>query len=98
MNQHAPIQMQHFPLPEGGSRFDHHEQMTTPGQFYVHGDWFHFVDPKGWLLAIPFDGEKNRLGATWTFDGDYDAPTIHPSVNSKGHWHGWIRDGQMTTC
>lgn len=35
----------------------------------------------------------------WTWNGNRDAPTIHPSVDlNKGHWHGWLRAGVWESC
>lgn len=30
---------------------------------------------------------------SWSWNGDVNAPTIVPSVNCKGCWHGYIREG-----
>lgn len=32
----------------------------------------------------------------WTFDGNVDAPTIHPSIGVPDGWHGFVRGGEMT--
>lgn len=36
--------------------------------------------------------------APWSFDGNEDAPTLAPSVNVVGHWHGFIRAGRYESC
>jgi hypothetical protein len=28
---------------------------------------------------------------SWEFDGNEDAPTLTPSINHVGCWHGWLR-------
>lgn len=33
---------------------------------------------------------------TWAFDGTEDAPTLTPSINHVGCWHGWLRAGEFT--
>lgn len=35
---------------------------------------------------------------SWQWDGSLDAPTLHPSVNHVGHWHGWLRNGVWESC
>lgn len=37
---------------------------------------------------------KNGGVAQWDWDGDRDAPTLHPSVNCSSCWHGHIRKGR----
>ena len=32
-------------------------------------------------------------GASWQWNGSRSEPTLSPSVNHVGHWHGWLRDG-----
>jgi hypothetical protein len=32
--------------------------------------------------------------AQWEWNGDRASPTFSPSVNCKGCWHGYIRDGR----
>lgn len=47
----------------------------------------------GWLA---FDDGENPHPC-WKFDGNLDAPTLHPSVFNSGlpcKWHGWLRAGQ----
>lgn len=64
------------------------------------------VLPSGNLCTIPVKiGEK--VEHAWQWDGNLDAPTLHPSVD-HGHrgpdgqliseWHGWIRAGRMESC
>lgn len=31
----------------------------------------------------------------WNWDGNVDQPTLHPSVNCNGCWHGWINQGRF---
>ena len=33
---------------------------------------------------------------SWSFDGNMERPTLHPSVNHRGHWHGWLIRGVWT--
>lgn len=34
----------------------------------------------------------------WGWDGNEDAPTINPSIDSRGVWHGWLRAGRLVSC
>lgn len=33
----------------------------------------------------------------WQWDGNREAPTLTPSVNVIGHWHGYLRVGKLET-
>ena len=45
--------------------------------------------------ALKRDGQNQNSGiAQWDWNGNRDAPTFTPSVNCKGCWHGYIRDGR----
>ncbi|MGE4340336.1 MAG: DUF6527 family protein [Pigmentiphaga sp.] len=52
-------------------------------------------------------GSVNVAGAArplWAWDGNWDAPTIHPSIrlgtgpSDASHWHGWLRNGVWESC
>jgi uncharacterized protein DUF6527 len=41
------------------------------------------------------DGQNKNGGvAQWDWNGNREAPTFTPSVNCKGCWHGWIKNGR----
>lgn len=35
---------------------------------------------------------------SWERSGAPDAPTLRPSINHVGCWHGWLTDGEFTSC
>lgn len=40
-------------------------------------------------------------GATWLWDGNFEKPTLTPSVNCQGcecKWHGWLQGGVWRSC
>ena len=39
---------------------------------------------------------KNLSGASWSWDGNEDQPTLSPSLHAVGEWHGWVRQGVLT--
>ena len=41
---------------------------------------------------------QNGGTAQWYWNGNREAPTLNPSVNCKGCWHGYIRNGQCVTA
>lgn len=36
---------------------------------------------------------RNGQGATWTLSGSESLPTLQPSVDAKGIWHGFLTNG-----
>ena len=41
-----------------------------------------------------------RPGAkdSWAWDGNRDAPTLTPSINHVGCWHGFLSEGEFKAC
>jgi len=52
---------------------------------------------RGHLGHVPITTEPEQTGA-WLWDGNEEAPTISPSINIIGSWHGFIREGKLTTA
>jgi hypothetical protein len=50
------------------------------------------------IRPVPQTGRPVNGGHSWEWDGNEDRPTLTPSVNSVGCWHGWIRAGRMVSC
>ena len=45
------------------------------------------------------EGFKPNIHApSWHWDGNRVDPTLKPSVNVEGHWHGWLRGGYWEVC
>jgi hypothetical protein len=74
-----------------------------PGDFYFETDdrgqrMFVFCLPNASGCRIPLrplvDQKINR-GHSWEWDGNEDKPTLTPSVNAEGCWHGFVREGRM---
>jgi hypothetical protein len=38
---------------------------------------------------------KNHCNAQWSWDGNETSPTLTPSLHAVGHWHGWVRQGEL---
>lgn len=34
----------------------------------------------------------------WELSGTIDKPTLHPSLNWIGVWHGWLKNGRLESC
>ena len=59
-------------------------------------------------FEAPISPRCNEAGASWTWSGTLDAPTLSPSVHVQGTktatgerftiWHGWLRDGEAVSC
>tara|TARA_R110000744_G_scaffold78295_16_gene154378 strand:+ start:1186 stop:1479 length:294 start_codon:yes stop_codon:yes gene_type:complete len=58
---------------------------------------FRYICPCGCgVVGRLLVGEGFKPGGdrpSWIWNGSKSAPTLNPSVNHEGHWHGWLRDG-----
>lgn len=62
---------------------------------------FWYCCPCGCGAVAPLlagNGFKPADGPSWTWNGSVEDPTLHPSVNHIGHWHGWLRNGMWESC
>lgn len=68
---------------------------------YPHADAKHFLPEylesyRGELGHVPITtGEKQAR--YWLWDGNREAPTLSPSIDIVGEWHGFIRNGKLET-
>lgn len=37
--------------------------------------------------------DAGGIAATWEWDGDRERPSLSPSINHIGHWHGYLTRG-----
>jgi hypothetical protein len=63
-------------------------------------DWVKFYQEapelnQGDVVSLPLSGDKQPV---WQWDGNREAPTLTPSVNVVGRWHGWLREGKLVTA
>lgn len=57
-------------------------------------------------VRLPNDAMVSRLPLyegegiehSWRLRGTDDKPTLNPSINAVGVWHGWLTDGRFTEC
>lgn len=77
---------------------------ASPGR---HGMGIHFLCPCGCdrlygaFFANPLDGGPPfDQGEGWERTGDtFETLTLSPSLLfDRGHWHGWLKDGVLTSC
>ena len=34
----------------------------------------------------------------WTWNGNEDKPSLSPSIDWRGHWHGYLTNGELKSC
>jgi hypothetical protein len=69
------------------------------------------VTAENWVTFYREAPELNRgdvvtlplvLGASdpthWGWDGNREAPTLTPSINVIGRWHGWLQAGKLVNA
>lgn len=49
---------------------------------------------RGDVTMLPLSGEGHLV---WQWDGNREAPTLSPSINVIGRWHGYLRAGKLET-
>lgn len=71
-----------------------------PGEFCYRRDadgrpkWLNFWPRDSRCpLSAAIAPQRNGLGASWTLSGTEECPTLSPSVDAKGEWHGFLTDG-----
>ena len=63
--------------------------------------WIHVPDEKltdRWLpglVRIPISSMGSNIPPVWQWDGNKEAPTLSPSIDVHGVWHGWLRAGKL---
>lgn len=76
------------------------DDSTRPGDFELSGDpvgglWYNCPCGCGSQGFLPI---RPAASPSWEWDGNREAPTLNPSVNHVGHWHGWLRNGVWESC
>lgn len=56
----------------------------------------YLVNPEGARAFLAIRPEKQANGASWEWNGDLDRPSLKPSINDPGGWHGWLGNGVLT--
>lgn len=76
------------------------------GQFLFSVDdagqrWFSCMLPGETACCIPIRPVVTpgvNGGHSWAWDGNEDKPTLTPSINAQGSWHGYVTAGRMVSC
>ncbi len=78
-----------------------------PGQFPQDVKCVMIVMPVNWgedgtlergVTAEWTVSEPNISGAQWALSGTQELPTLSPSLNWVGVWHGFLNDGFLRSC
>lgn len=51
-------------------------------------------DGRPWCLHSPASGSE----AGWSVAGELPNVTVHPSIDRRGSWHGWLVEGELRSC
>ena len=72
-----------------------------PGEWQFVGDytaiWVHVphTDAMKGLVRLPISLTGSAVPPVWQWDGNKEAPTLSPSINVIGVWHGWLKNGTL---
>ena len=75
-------------------------EIERVGDFCFDDLWAHIYV---WLPGmVGPDAIRIQRGAeggphVWGWNGSEDRPTLSPSINVVGRWHGYMKDGQFVT-
>ena len=50
------------------------------------------------LTAIAVRPVVDGSQHSWEWNGRTDTPTLTPSINHISCWHGWLTDGEFSSC
>lgn len=70
--------------------------VVAPGDYFIDRTR---ADRPALFLIVPGDKIPSRLplwnngGEHWEFSGTDDKPTLSPSINCPGTWHGYLTEG-----
>ena len=64
---------------------------NVTGKFAVDAQGRAVLDP----IRISRTGGGERI---WTWNGNENSPTLQPSINWIGHWHGHLTAGELRSC
>lgn len=72
-----------------------------PGEWSFVDDytaiWVHVPhhDAMMGLVRLPISSTGSDVPPVWAWDGNKEKPTLTPSINVIGVWHGWLRAGKL---
>lgn len=53
-------------------------------------------DGKGYsYIPIKTEDKPSSKPHAWDWNGNIESPTLSPSINIVGRWHGYLRDGNI---
>jgi hypothetical protein len=85
--------------PEHRGQFSFYVRTGADGKEWPGGMIICCPGCKG-VSALPFrkPSQWAKQPHDWHFDGNYDKPTLTPSIHHVGCWHGHLRSGAFTSC
>lgn len=92
---HKPIDMRFLPTAHFERVGDFTWRRLSDGPINLLVVAIPCVHHNGWIHSEWTIGHKNECGASWTWDGNEEKPTLNPSLHAKGVWHGHVKAGQL---
>lgn len=79
--------------------YDEHKQYLYIVLPNKNGEFNRDAAGRAALDAIGISRAHVNLPPTvWQWDGNVEKPTLSPSIDVHGHWHGYLRDGVLQSC
>jgi hypothetical protein len=109
MNNFPPTPKHNHPPIKMRKVADDFEALTQVGDFAINEEGTQILlalpsqqpftesEKKGKFcyVSLPIGTVKPPSSPSWQWDGNRESPTLSPSVWTHGHWHGFIRNGEM---
>ncbi len=90
------------------------ERPSAPGEFAWEFDFTHYDHGAAstdsilvLYIFLPGDQHAHPIHVcrgnapdshVWGWDGNFDRPTVTPSIWEKGVWHGYLTAGRFVSC
>ncbi len=75
--------------------------LKNPGDFcFSHERDYLYIRLPGSRHNDALRIQKGQPGGdrVWGWDGDEEKPTLTPSIDAPGEWHGYLRAGMLESC
>lgn len=69
----------------------------TEERFYFRHPHGNAPYSRGEAMHLPIC-TGTKVPSRWLWDGNRESPTITPSIDIKGIWHGWLTAGKLITA
>lgn len=67
---------------------------STDGQYYIRL----WLPGNTWPFTLPIYQKNAPPYLAWGWNGDREQPSLTPSIDALGSWHGYLSAGRFVSC